>query len=560
MSRLWDQIKIRHVRLAYRPAAPEPPYSKRRMAAFTAVIVATMATAACAAATAKPPPSAPRTMYMAMSTMATTLDPTTFQLPALYALMNTQEPFLAYGYRSVSGSPVPLFDPQHFTNDLAQAITIVPGKSVTITLRPAKSPYDHIVSSADVKWTLDRDIALKNLGEYAMSLMHLSLSDPITIISARTFRLNLTGVSPLLDQVLTWWMLAPFDSVEAQEHATKTDPWATHWLSLHTDSFGPYQVTSFKPGVAMTLSANPYYWGGEPPIHRIVITAVPSAANRQELLQSGTVQFVPDLPSVQLKALSQNATSGVRTVFVPFTQIEYLDFNLHVTPLDNPLVRKAILYAIPYNQIVSDVYNGHATVMTSPVPTQLPYALSPSHWPYTYNVAKAKALLAEAGYSKGFSIPLTYSTQDPQDQQIAIRLQSALGAVGISVTLDEVSSYATFQANLSSNKYAMPLASIQPFIPDAAYSLYNSADPGGPGDNGFYVNATIDQALNTALSTDNAATRSAALAQAQEAWIANPPDADLVQPDLGLAFSGGLTGYRSLPTGFPFFKYFTFAS
>ena len=97
-------------------------------------------------------------------------------------------------------------------------------------------------------------------------------------------------------------------------------------------------------------------------------------------------------------------------------------------------MRQAVAYAIPYAQIISKVYAGFATPLNSiEVPAYEGY--TGKYWTYETNIAKAKALVAEAGVS-GAQMNLSYTAANPQHAQVAIAIQTALAELGITVNLD----------------------------------------------------------------------------------------------------------------------------
>ena len=502
--------------------------------------------------------SAPRqTMVMAVQEVPTTLDPSTYQASALPVLQAVLDPYFFYAVHHVAGSDAPVFNPRKLVLGLVSSWKLsTSGKYLQITLRKGvKSPYGHTLSTADVQWTVQRNIATKSLGgAFAFGQAGIDLSNPITVVDNRTFRWNLTRISPNLLKVLVFHWEAPFDSTEAKAHATASDQWATQWLATHSAGFGAYNVTSFSPGQSVTLAANPHYWAGKPGFKSIVIRAVPDPGNRQALVQQGSVQLVPDLPRLQWIKLA--GKKGVKREIARSSRMLYLVMNDHSKPFDDPRVRQAIAWALPYTTINKRAYGDTATISHGPISPILQYYL-PKLWPYSTNAAKAKALLAAAGYSTGFSINLRYDLANPgpENEQTALIIREALAKVGINVQLTQEPSDATFYAEMLAHKVQFGLTSTAPFVPDAGYQLANTGVCTGASNFAGFCNSSFDSYVNTANSTTDGSKRLSAIAAGQGIWAQDVPMIPILTPNYGIAEDPKLTGFVSSQTGFPYLRY-----
>ena len=97
----------------------------------------------------------------------------------------------------------------------------------------------------------------------------------------------------------------------------------------------------------------------------------------------------------------------------------WLELNSKIPPFDNVKVRQAMNYAMPRDEIIRTIYYGQADPLTAPMPYIYPDATS-DFFDYGYDLAKAKALLAEAGFKDGFSTTLSYNAGDPTQEPIAL--------------------------------------------------------------------------------------------------------------------------------------------
>jgi ABC-type transport system substrate-binding protein len=211
----------------------------------------------------------------------------------------------------------------------------------------------------------------------------------------------------------------------------------------HTLSDGPYRITSYSPGEGFTLERNPVW---EPStdtlrhayVDRVVITEGLTTDSVQEQLEAGTgdLEFFVFPPPQDLPGLegSPDLVIGPANGYIA---ARLLALNEYAGPFRNKLVREAAEYAVDKNAIIQiDGGPRVASVANQPIlPGNTGYI--PGYNPFPDNdgngdPAKAKALLAEAGYPRGVAITLVYPTT-PQMQQVAESIQSSLGAAGFSV-------------------------------------------------------------------------------------------------------------------------------
>lgn len=505
--------------------------------------------------------SSEQTLTMAVQELGTTVDPATFQLASIVPLQAIELPFVYYGLHTVEKSTVSVYDPSVQEPGAAESWKLVDGgKALQMTLRKGvMSPYGHELTTADVQWTVERNLALKDLGdEFFASISGVSASNQIKVINKYTFQWNLEKKNINVVRSMNLQFEAPFDATEAKMHATAKDPWASQWLSTHGDFFGPYQITQFTPGQSMTLEPNPHFFGKAPAIKKIVIRQVPDPATRQQLISSGAVQYAAEIPRVQLAKLE--SASGVKVEYGRATTMLYLITNTKIKPWSNPLVRKAVAWALPTQEINEQAYLGTATVATGPISPLFP-GHDGSTWPYTHvDLSKAKELMTQAGYPHGFSTTLEYSLSNPgpENAQVAVIVQKSLAKIGIKIQLQQASSDATFFEGLLKKTVPFGLDGAAPFIGEAAYDLENTS----AGASGFanYENPKFLADVATASEEETGAKREAALDAAQKLWAEEVPMYPVLEPNYGVAMATDLEGFNIQNTGLPRLDLFHFGS
>ncbi|SFI54472.1 ABC transporter substrate-binding protein [Albimonas pacifica] len=159
---------------------------------------------------------------------------------------------------------------------------------------------------------------------------------------------------------------------------------------------GPYRVTRFEDDNILELEAFDAYWGGKPPIKTLRFVVVPEVASRVNGLLSGDYDFITDVPPDQIQIIED--APGVEVVGGPITNHRLMVFDKHNGAMRDPRVRQAITHAIDRELIVDALWGGRTRV---PAGLQWEYYgdMFVEGWEVPeYDLAKAKALLDEAGY------------------------------------------------------------------------------------------------------------------------------------------------------------------
>jgi peptide/nickel transport system substrate-binding protein len=167
---------------------------------------------------------------------------------------------------------------------------------------------------------------------------------------------------------------------------------------------------------------------------RIVFNRIQEAEPRITALLNGEVQIATAIPPHLAKRVE--AAPGVKAVGVPSVENMFLAMNPHFPPWNNKKLRQAVAYAIDREAIVQSVFQGRAEVLQGPLgPGQIGY--SPDVTPkYHYDPAKAKQLLAEAGFPNGVDVELFASADRyVNDRQSSQAIASMLTKVGIRTKL-----------------------------------------------------------------------------------------------------------------------------
>ena len=165
---------------------------------------------------------------------------------------------------------------------------------------------------------------------------------------------------------------------------------------------GPFIFKEWVPGTKVVMVRNDNYWGKKPGLSEVTFRAIPDDASRMVALETGEVHAAVRIPPFDIPRLK--ADPKITIVSAPSVRTIYLGFNALKEPLNDKRVRQALNYAVNKEAIVKHVLGGVGRVSDAPISPGI-FGYTPVK-PYEYNIEKAKALLAEAGFPKGFETTL----------------------------------------------------------------------------------------------------------------------------------------------------------
>ncbi len=297
-------------------------------------------------------------------------------------------------------------------------------------------------TSADVKFTVEKilDPAYKSQQVPRVdTVARVEAPDPLTVrfVTKRPTPLPPAITRPVFIADAKWW----------QEHGDA-------YVQDHANGTGAYVLKSWRRDDALELDANPRYWGGAPAVAHVVFKPIPEAGTRVSALRTGATDLITNVPFQYATLLAGGTTT--RMASARSVRVLYIAFNtLQPGPQQNVLVRQALNYALDVPAIVKAVLGGRAYELGEPVPPNF-FGYDPALAPYRHDLAKAKALLAKAGYPDGKGLNLTlYAPQGRYnaDKEIALAVGGQLQAAGVHVdvrTQEWVSYYAqTLRRSLS---------------------------------------------------------------------------------------------------------------
>ena len=399
------------------------------------------------------------------------------------------------------------YDSNNITPELAESWEVSADKRTYIFhLRKDATFHDGSpVTADDVKWSFDRAVAAG--GFPAVQMGAGSMVDPkqFSVVDDHTFKVTFDDYNKLTMPDLVVPVPAIINSSLAKKHATKSDPWAFDWVSHNDCGGGAFKVESWIPGQQTVFTRFDAWKSGPlPKLRRVIYRQIASPGTRRALLEKGDVDMSVGLPPKDYAELAKEGK--IKVIGVPIqNDLKFIDMNVQMKPFDNPKVRQAISYAIPYQQIMSSALYGRGVGMSGGDPSK-PYA---STWPVPINhgtdIVKAKTLLTEAGFPDGFKTTLSFDlSQATVDEPTAILVQESLAKIGVDVTLQKVPG-STWFAQMASKTMPMVIGEFYGWLDYPDYFFYWNyyGKNNSVFDTMNYVNPAMDKIIDTARFTDD---------------------------------------------------------
>jgi len=202
------------------------------------------------------------------------------------------------------------------------------------------------------------------------------------------------------------------------------------WLKTGYAGSGPYKLKSWKASESMILDRNENYWGDKPKLKRVILRHVAESAAQRLLLEKGDIDIARNLRPDDIKGMAGNADVKIRKKAKG--AIWYLGLNQKNKYLQIPQVRQAFKYLIDYKGMEQTILNGKATIHQAFLPKGFLGALEETS--FSFDVAKAKALLKEAGLENGFKVTMDTRNNEPTTS-MAIAIQGSLAQGGIELEI-----------------------------------------------------------------------------------------------------------------------------
>ena len=333
------------------------------------------------AADAAPQPKPPQKVTIAMMAEPDTLDPTTSRFSV------TSNPIS----NNIFERLVDLTPDGKFVPGIASWEVSPDGKVVEFTLRKGiKFQNGDPLTTKDVEFSHNR--ALKTNPSHQRAMRSLDRFEIVDDYKCR-FIFKEPDVLFLPTRPLIIVSKSYYDKVGENEFVNK--PVGT----------GPYKFVAWKQGEYIDIEANENYWGTKPPVKQARFRFIKEDTTRVAMLKAGEVDIIISTPYPLVKEVEAAGFKTERLPTHPPTSIQFHNANPEV-PWYDKRVRLAIAHAIDGDSIVKNLFQGIPGRYARLSPGEIGY--DPDLKPYPYDPKKSKQLLTEAGFPKGFEMPLYY--------------------------------------------------------------------------------------------------------------------------------------------------------
>jgi peptide/nickel transport system substrate-binding protein len=293
------------------------------------------------------------------------------------------------------------------------------------------------ITAEDAVFAIQRTAILKKSPVYVLSQIGLDADNVKASVKAlSTDELSITLAKKFSPDLVIAILSSPFTSVVDKKVVLANEQagdLGNGWLRTHSAGSGPFELVAWKPNESITFKAFDGYRTGKPAMSRIVIRHVKEAATQKLLLEHKDVDIALNLSPDQLADLKDS--DGIKVQRTRKGQLVYIALNQKDPQLRSPKLWEAMRYLIDYEGIAKTILRGqyevHQTFWGSGSWASLGTA------PYHLDVAKAKALLAEAGLSQGLTLDVNLPNGFPY-LQIGQAVQATMAQAGIKLELSAV--------------------------------------------------------------------------------------------------------------------------
>ncbi|PZW36993.1 peptide/nickel transport system substrate-binding protein [Humitalea rosea] len=415
------------------------------------------------------------------------------------------------------------------TPGVAESWRVVDPLTWEFTLREGVRFHDGSpLTPADIAFSLLRAKATTGLRTYASALRFLA---SVEAKDARTVVIRTSRPYPLLPSSLA--VIAILN-----ERAVTATP-EVDFNGAAAIGTGPYRWVRWRPSQDAVVERNPAYWGAEEPWSRVTFSFIANDSARVAALLAGDVDVIDTVPAAlnaRVRESDRTQLVTANSLFVLYMHLDQLrDQALHITGLDgkplaeNPLkdrrVRQAFSFALNRTAIAERAMEGAAEPIGQIAPPGF-IGHDPSLLPQPYDVARARALMAEAGYAQGFGMTL-HCTSDrfAGDARTCQVVGQMLSAIGVRVQVEVLPTALFFRRASSGGPGGTPEFTAHMAIYGASSGVasegmntilrtMNPALSHGQSNRGRYSSAALDHQLDVIDSTFDDAQRE------RETWTA----------------------------------------
>ena len=387
-------------------------------------------------------------------------------------------------------------------------------------------------TAEDVVFSMDRIMDPKTGSAAKASLDYVK---DVVAVDDHTVRFDLKYPNAFLPETLSIY--------QAKIVPSDIDP-----SRLETEGFGtgPFMLEEYRRGERLVMKKNPDYWmEGRPYPDKVIVFYMAEEEARVEALVSGQidVSYVVEAPSVPRLEADKN----VKVSSISSASYLVLIMDVRKAPFDNLLVRQAMQAATDRQAIIQATMFGRGILAhDSPIPPDNPHFSKDILAP-PYDPARARKLLAKAGYPNGIDVTLFTSNACEGTVEMAVVAKEKAAPAGIRITINRV----------PADAYWTKVWTIEPFVAACwgarllDESIAAAYKPDGPWNDAHYNNPEIMTLLTTARGQTDLGERAKTFAKIQRILRDDVPRIVVAFRPLFVAMRSDVMGFKAHPQYYP---------
>jgi peptide/nickel transport system substrate-binding protein len=419
------------------------------------------------------------------------------------------------------------------------------GRTYTFTLRSGlKFPDGSAVTAKDVAFSVNRTTTVNGCGLFFVQdgFSAPPLIKSIATPSATTVVFHLSQADNDFPQAMAQPAAGIVEAKLVKAHGGVKKNGVNQWMASHQAGGGPFVLSSYQANKSATLSANPKYSAGAAPASKkVVFNYVDSDPTLLLDAKSGDADAVLGLSPQSVASLKSDSKVTIVANTTPTS--EQIGLPNDKVPFNNRLVREALSYAIPYQQVIKKTAFGYGTAFYGPLQPPLADFDAATSAPRPFDMAKAKSLIKQSGIKTPQTVQMVVQEGNSTDQQIATIAAGEWAQLGIKVKIQTLSPTAYINA-LEDHKVQSYVRLDGPGVLDPGYYLAYDMTCKVPFNLSAVCIPAADKLVTQARATSSAATRKALYAKITRLWTAQSPKIPVFAPQFVAVLAKNVTGYE----------------
>ena len=428
---------------------------------------------------------------------------------------------LKYTDKPIEGAPAGIEatreDTTRFEGYLAESWEVSEdGTVLTFRIRDGvRFPSGRPVDAHAVAASLNRALGSGACGTYYIEAAQFGNTQSIEALDDSTLVITLARSEPLVLHALTQPNSGIVDVGLVEEMG------GNEWLAGNAAGSGPYTLAAYEPGVRARFSANPDFFG-EPPLEsEVIVNFIADDGTLLLQARNGQADITLGLKKASVASLADH--EDLRIIEVDTARWQLIGLPNESPPFDNPTLREALSYAVPYEQILNSVAHGFGTIYFGPFPPAFP-AYRPEHGAArSFDMERAKALVAESGVDLPVQVGMIIREGENDQEQIATIVQSTWGQLGVEVDIRKLPASGYQQGIFTETKSTALIRFDGPSVTDPAWlldydlrcaSMFNTSD---------YCSAEAESLLDEAHPLRDESERQTYWDRIAAIWLADTP-------------------------------------